>query len=64
MSRTKNLQRCHATVGGSGKISTFKVDMKKVHLTREQKYTISAMYKHGCTQKMIALAIGQIGHKP
>ena len=33
--------------------------MKKVHLTREQRYTISAMYKHGCTQKQIAAAIGK-----
>jgi IS30 family transposase len=31
--------------------------MKKVHLTREQRYTISAMLKQGCTQKMIAQAI-------
>jgi len=31
--------------------------MKKVHLTREQRYTISAMHKQGCTQKMIAEAI-------
>jgi IS30 family transposase len=31
--------------------------MKKVHLTRDQRYTISAMYKQGCTQKMIAQAI-------
>lgn len=29
------------------------------HLTREQRYTISAMYKQGCTQKMIAQAIGK-----
>jgi len=28
--------------------------MKKAHLTREQRYTISAMHKQGCTQKMIA----------
>ena len=33
--------------------------MKKVHLTREQRYTISAMHRQGCTQKMIALAIGK-----
>jgi IS30 family transposase len=33
--------------------------MKKVHLTREQRYTISAMRKQGCTQKMIAEAIGK-----
>jgi IS30 family transposase len=31
--------------------------MKKVHLTREQRYAISAMRKQGCTQKMIAEAI-------
>jgi IS30 family transposase len=31
--------------------------MKKVHLTREQRYTISAMHKQGCTQKQIADAI-------
>ncbi len=29
------------------------------HLTREQRYTISAMYKQGCSQKMIARAIGK-----
>ena len=33
--------------------------MKKVHLTREQRYTISAMHKQGCTQKMIAEAINK-----
>ena len=33
--------------------------MKKVHLTREQMYTISAMYRQCCTQKMIAQAIGK-----
>jgi IS30 family transposase len=33
--------------------------MKKVHLTREQRYTISAMNRQGCTQKMIADAIGK-----
>ena len=33
--------------------------MEKVHLTREQRYTISAMYRQGCTQKMIAEAIGK-----
>jgi len=33
--------------------------MKKVHLTREQRYTISAMHKEGCTQKMIAKAISK-----
>jgi len=31
--------------------------MKKVHLTREQRYTISVMHRHGCSQKMIADAI-------
>jgi IS30 family transposase len=31
--------------------------MIKVHLTREQRYTISAMHRQGCTQKMIAKAI-------
>jgi IS30 family transposase len=31
--------------------------MKKVHLTREQRYTISAMHRQGCSQKMIAQAI-------
>jgi len=33
--------------------------MKKVHLTREQRYTISAMHKQGCTQKQIAEAINK-----
>ena len=33
--------------------------MKKVHLTREQRYTISVMHKEGCTQKMIAKAISK-----
>jgi IS30 family transposase len=33
--------------------------MKKVQFTREQRYTISAMHKQGCTQKMIAEAIGK-----
>ena len=33
--------------------------MKKVHLTREQRYTISAMNKQGCTQKQIAEAINK-----
>jgi IS30 family transposase len=42
-----------------GKISYFKVDMKKVHLTREQRYAISCLYKQGCTQKQIAEAIGK-----
>jgi IS30 family transposase len=33
--------------------------MKKVHITREQRYTISAMHKQGCTQKMIAQTINK-----
>ena len=33
--------------------------MKKVHLTREQRYTICAMNKQGCSQKMIAQAVGK-----
>jgi IS30 family transposase len=33
--------------------------MKKVHLTREQRYTIFAMRRQGCTQTMIAQAIGK-----
>ena len=33
--------------------------MTKVHLTREQRYSISSMHKEGCTQKMIARAIGK-----
>ena len=33
--------------------------MKKVHLTREQRYTISCLHKQGCTQKMIAQTIGK-----
>jgi IS30 family transposase len=33
--------------------------MKKVHLTREQRYTISAMHKQGCSQKLIAQAINK-----
>jgi len=33
--------------------------MKKVHLTREQRYTISCLYKQGCTQKLIAQTIGK-----
>ena len=41
------------------KISYFYVAMKKVHLTREQRYTISALHKQGCSQKMIAQAIGK-----
>jgi IS30 family transposase len=33
--------------------------MKKEHLSREQRYTISVMHKQGCTQKMIANTIGK-----
>jgi len=33
--------------------------MKKVHLTREQRYTISCLHKQGCTQKLIAQTIGK-----
>ena len=33
--------------------------MKKVHLSREQRYTISVMYRQGCAQKLIALTIGK-----
>jgi len=33
--------------------------MKKVHLTPEQRYTISAMYRQGCSQKMISKTIGK-----
>jgi IS30 family transposase len=33
--------------------------MKKVHLTREQRYTISCLHKHGCSQKLIAQTIGK-----
>ena len=29
------------------------------HLTREQRSTISTMYKQGCSQKMIAESIGK-----
>jgi len=39
------------------KFLTFKVEMKKVHLTREQRYTIFCLIKQGCTQTMIAEAI-------
>ena len=42
-----------------GKILTFIVAMKKVHLSREQRYTISVMYRQGCAQKLIALTIGK-----
>jgi IS30 family transposase len=35
------------------------LQMKKVHLIPEQRYTISAMHKQGCTQKQIAEAIGK-----
>jgi IS30 family transposase len=33
--------------------------MKKVHLSREQRYTISVMHRKGCSQKMIAATIGK-----
>jgi len=33
--------------------------MTKAHLTREQRYTISVMYRHGCAQKKIAETIGK-----
>ena len=33
--------------------------MTKVHLTREQRYTISCLHKQGCTQKLIAQTIGK-----
>ena len=33
--------------------------MKKVHLTREQRYTISVLLKQGCIQKKIAETIGK-----
>jgi IS30 family transposase len=33
--------------------------MKKEHLSREQRYTISVMLRQGCSQKMIAGAIGK-----
>jgi IS30 family transposase len=39
------------------KFLTIKVEMKKEHLTREQRYTISCLYKQGCSQKKIAQAI-------
>ena len=35
------------------------LQMKKVHLIPEQRYTISAMHKQGCTQKQIVEAIGK-----
>ena len=31
--------------------------MNKIHLIPEQRYRISAMYRQGCTQKIIAQAI-------
>ena len=34
--------------------------MNKIHLIPEQMYIIFAMYKQGCTQKIIALAIDTI----
>jgi len=41
------------------KMLTFTVAMKKVHLTREQRYAIFLLYKQGCSQKMIAETIGK-----
>ena len=41
------------------KKTTFTVVMKKAHLTREQRYTIFAMYKQDCSQKKIAETIGK-----
>lgn len=41
------------------KFLTFIVAMKKVHITREQRYAISFMYKQGCTQKFIAETVGK-----
>ena len=31
--------------------------MKKIHLIPEQRYTLSAMYRQGCSQKQIAETI-------
>ena len=42
-----------------GKKFYFYSCMNKIHLILEQRYTISAMYKQGCTQKIIAQAIGK-----
>jgi IS30 family transposase len=33
--------------------------MKKVQITPEQRYTISAMRRQGCSQKLIAATIGK-----
>jgi IS30 family transposase len=33
--------------------------MQKVHVTREQRYTISCLHRQGCTQKLIAQTIGK-----
>jgi IS30 family transposase len=38
---------------------TFTVAMKKVHLTREQRYTIFSLYRENYTQKKIAEIIGK-----
>ena len=40
-----------------GKVLLLQLHMNKVHLTREQRYTISAMYRQKCSQKIIAEAI-------
>jgi IS30 family transposase len=42
-----------------GKFLFLKLQMKKAHLTQEQRYAISVMYKQGSTQKQIAEAIGK-----
>ena len=49
----------HAPPKNQEKFLTFKVVMKKVHFTREQRYTISVMHRHGYTKKLIAQAIGK-----
>jgi IS30 family transposase len=49
----------HAPPRDWEKFLTFTVAMTKVHLTREQRYTISAMHRQGYTQKMIARTIGK-----
>ena len=41
------------------KMLTFTVAMKKVHLTREQRYAIFLLYKQNCSQKKIAETIGK-----
>ena len=44
---------------GLGKMLTFTVAMKKVHLTREQRYAIFLLYNQNCSQKTIAETIGK-----